>query len=452
MPFLSKPLHNRCYNTLIKCSEFDSDASVRAVFVTRELHPFRMGLPGENSRTARVTAVVEYLLDQEPEAGPPVLVLFLSALSGHYQHGNALLNELKTLACDVEEELGGGAPPDPQHAPGVTVTLLTEILPTAYCYQLTRETFPLVNVTLDNTGRGGTSATVRVQAVIEGFSDPTIAMSAVPQGTQTHIALLPLLRQEAVAALNEMRPTTLRVSVEQTTPAACLLHEQTYPIRLHARDTALLAVQVVEGGIIDLSDYLAAWVTPRSPLMEQWLRRAAEHHPGKSIVGYQGANTPAEKAEVVRAQAQAIFTALKQEANLTYINSTLNMGRQAGQVTQRVRLPGESLAAGGSANCIDGTVLFASLLELASLEPLLVIVPGHALVGWRTWRGVNQYEFLETTMIGSSDFAAAQQKGQQEYNDVLAKGYFARGLFDPGGFARLVDIAACRGKGILPLE
>ncbi|MCD4739444.1 MAG: hypothetical protein K8R89_09350 [Anaerolineae bacterium] len=403
--------------------------------------------------------MLEYSLEQEPDVGPPILAIFLHALSSHYKPGNALLNELKTRALEVEEALGGDAavpenPPDPldQALPGITVTLLTDVVPTAYCYQLTSEKYPLINIKADNTGRDNVNTTLRIQAGIEGFSDPTIVTPYVPQGQQANVVLLPQLRQEAVAALNEMRPVTLHIKVEQTAPKSNLLYEQTHPIRLHARDTALIAVRATDGSIVDLSDYLAAWVTPRSPMMEQLLRRAADHHPSKSLVGYQGTDSLMQRADVVRAQAQAIFTTLKQEATLTYINSTLNMGKQAGQVTQRVRLPNESLAAGGSANCIDGAVLFASLLELASLEPLLVIVPSHVFVGWRIWRGVNQYEFLETTMIGSSDFAAAQQVGQKDYDDAFAKGYFTRGLFDPGGFARLVDIAACRVKGILPLE
>jgi len=213
-----------------------------------------------------------------------------------------------------------------------------------------------------------------------------------------------------------------------------------------------LAVRGAEGKIVDLTDYLAAWVTPRSPVMEPLLRRAADYHPRRSMVGYQGTGTWEERAAIVRTQAEAIFTALKQEANLTYVNSSLNIGRQAGQITQRVRLPSQSIAAGGAANCIDGAVLFASLLELVSLEPLLVIVPGHAFVGWRIWRGDDRYEFLETTMIGSSDFVQAQQRGRQEYDAALEKGYFTRSLFDLHGFARLVDIAACRTRGILPLE
>jgi hypothetical protein len=37
-------------------------------------------------------------------------------------------------------------------------------------------------------------------------------------------------------------------------------------------------------------------------------------------------------------------------------------------------------------------------------------------------------------------------------DNVLIKGHFSRGLFDPGGFARLVDVAACRIREIYPLE
>ncbi|MBI4670302.1 MAG: transposase [Chloroflexi bacterium] len=128
------------------------------------------------------------------------------------------------------------------------------------------------------------------------------------------------------------------------------------------------------------------------------------------------------------------------------------LGEQEGQILQRVRLPSEALAVGGSANCLDGTVLFASLLELASLEPMLVLVPGHAFVGWRVWQGSDDYEFVETTMIGSDEFDAAQGFAQQEYTDALERGYFSRGLFDPGGFARMIDVVACHTRGIMPLE
>ncbi len=154
----------------------------------------------------------------------------------------------------------------------------------------------------------------------------------------------------------------------------------------------------------------------------------------------------------VREQVQAIYSALKYDAGLAYVNSPLNFGKQEGQITQRVRLPVTSLHQHGSrANCIDGTVLYASLLELASLEPLIVIVPGHAFVGWRIWRGLEDYDFLETTMTGAEDFEAALRKGSQQYREARDNGYFGRELFDPTGFARLIDVAVCRAKRIYPL-
>ncbi len=347
------------------------------------------------------------------------------------------------------EPATAAAPPAP---PGVSVSLLTRVVPTAFCHNLDVAAFPLVTVTLDNTGPGCANAALRVGATIEDYSDTVTASPHVAHGELARVPLLPLLKPAAVATLNDIRPATLRVTVEQTAPVERTLYDQTERLHLHARDTALLAVEAPDGSIVDLTDHLAAWVTPRRPEMERLLRRAAEHHPARQIAGYQSASTLAEAATVVRQQARAIFAALKHDAGLVYINSPLSLGAQAGQITQRVRLPTESLAAGSSANCIDGTVLFASLLELASIQPFIVIVPGHAFVGWRIWPGVDRYEFLETTMIGSADFDAAQQAAQALYDEVLLEGYLGRGLFDPGGFARLIDVAACRAKGIHPLE
>jgi hypothetical protein len=493
MSRLSLELYNRCRATLLKCGEFDRDASLRTVFITDDLYSFRDRLPSADNKAARVDAVLDYLLEQQISGGLSSLPAFLYALRDRYQPGDALRDELAALAQDTRSHLtpsdvassegasssdpraqgttyithinhaeglaiGDGAqvirPGSPQAAapPGVDVTLLTEIVPTAFCHQLDVEAFRLVTVILDNTGQGCANADLRVRAAIEDYSDVAVASPRVRQGEQVRVSLLPVLKPAAVATLNDIQPVTLRVTVEQTDPVERTLYDQTRRIKLHARDTTLLAVKLPDGSFIDLTDYLAAWVTPRHAEIERLLRRAAERRPDRQFGGYQGATTLPQGADVVRAQARAIFTALKEDVSLTYINSPLNLGKQEGQITQRVRLPSESLAAGGSANCIDGTVLFASLLELASIQPLIVVVPGHAFLGWRIWKGVNQYEFLETTMIGSNDFADAQQTAQARYDDALMRGYFSRGLFDPGGFARLVDVAACRAKSIDPLE
>jgi hypothetical protein len=81
-----------------------------------------------------------------------------------------------------------------------------------------------------------------------------------------------------------------------------------------------------------------------------------------------------------------------------------------------------------------------------------MLVPGHAFVGWRVWEGADSHEFLETTMIGNTDFDTAHGCGLTLYDEILLKGYLRRGLFASSGFARLIDIAACRSKDIYPLE
>ncbi|MGE5603501.1 MAG: hypothetical protein ACM30E_10640 [Nitrososphaerales archaeon] len=344
----------------------------------------------------------------------------------------------------------GGAAAETPTPPAISVALLTHTVPTAYCHHLDATVFPFVTVKIDNTNDGCADTAVRIEATIEGYSDTVTASVQVKQGTTGQASLLPLLQPSAVATLNEIRPATLRITVRQTEPERVLC-DQTERVLLHARNTALLALRAPGGGVIDLTQYLAAWVTPRAPEMERLLRRAAEYHPDRMLVGYHGASTLAQGAQIARQQAQAIFAVLQAETGFTYVNSPLTLGAESDQVTQRVRLPAEVLASAGSANCIDGTVLFASLLELAALDPILVLVPGHAFVGWRTWARVDRYEFLETTLIGYGDFDSAQASAQARYDDALMKGYFERELFDTAGYARLIDVAACRAQGIYPL-
>jgi len=132
----------------------------------------------------------------------------------------------------------------------------------------------------------------------------------------------------------------------------------------------------------------------------KFLRLAAKHHTSGQLAGYQGSRSE------IPLQVKALFDALKSEGEITYVNSLIDFNPQQGSASQRVRLPRESLA-DKQANCIDGTVLFASLLEGISLSPAIVLVPGHAFVAWDTWRDSNEWKYLETTMMGTNTFEEA---------------------------------------------
>lgn len=79
------------------------------------------------------------------------------------------------------------------------------------------------------------------------------------------------------------------------------------------------------------------------------------------------------KQEVLR-QMQVIFEVI-QEEQISYCYPPANWDRG-----QRVRMPGFTLA-NKLGCCIDMAVLYASCLEAASLNPLVMILHGHAVAG-----------------------------------------------------------------------
>jgi hypothetical protein len=66
---------------------------------------------------------------------------------------------------------------------------------------------------------------------------------------------------------------------------------------------------------------------------------------------------------------------------------------------QKVRTIDDALQS-AQINCVDGTVLFASLLRAINIEPVMIRVPGHMFIGYYTDKKNEKLQFLETTIIG----------------------------------------------------
>jgi hypothetical protein len=106
--------------------------------------------------------------------------------------------------------------------------------------------------------------------------------------------------------------------------------------------------------------------------------------------------------------------------------------------TESVRRPA-SVLTDRAANCIDGSMLFASVLEALQLEPVVVFVPGHAYVAVRNVPGAQLVWPVETTMLGTAPFVSALLEGIGEYQDP-AISHLAE-----------MDIKAARLAGLLPI-
>jgi len=323
------------------------------------------------------------------------------------------------------------------------VRLRMSCVPTAICHLLDATDHPLVSCRIKQSSQEPRNQTrrVRVTCRVEGYSAPAIDTVELTDRKPRDFDLLPSFFPAELAAVSELTAATVSALVEDLDSAKVEVH-RTSRIWLLARTTAPLWIHDPStGGWIDLTRYLGAFVTPNAPDVMSFLRTVAEKHPEGRLVGYQGSK------ELVEGQVQALYEALK-GIGITYVNSVIAFDPEDGAASQRIRLPRESLR-DRSANCIDGTVLVASLLEAMSLNPGIVLVPGHAFVSWETWPNSAEWLYLETTMIGSHGYGDARRRG-----DELAQVYeqLPQQAKDPPMFRRwsLRDLRALHR--ITPME
>ena len=140
-------------------------------------------------------------------------------------------------------------------------------------------------------------------------------------------------------------------------------------------------------------DFFAAYVNEDNPNISQVLREALDSRIVNRFWGYQS-----KDPKVVDKQVYALWYVLQKRGfkYSSFSNSSLSSNVV---FTQRVRTFDDALQS-AQINCVDGSVLFASLLKAININPILVRVPGHMFVGYYTDRLHQEIHFLETSMIG----------------------------------------------------
>jgi len=156
-------------------------------------------------------------------------------------------------------------------------------------------------------------------------------------------------------------------------------------------------------GVVPMTWMFAAYANEHHPSVEVVLKDALNSKIVNEFAGYQ------KPPEGVLMEVFAIWHAL-QARGVKYSNITTPSAESEFVVSQHVRFLEESLG-NAQANCVDGTVLFASILRKIGISPMLVLIPGHMYLGFSLDRDLQQVLFLETTMLGSVDIRAAKAFG-----------------------------------------
>lgn len=142
--------------------------------------------------------------------------------------------------------------------------------------------------------------------------------------------------------------------------------------------------------------FYAAYVNEENPLIDKLLREALNTRIVRRFQGYQlGTEASVDK------QVYALWYVL-QKRNFRYSSISYSSLSSNVVYVQRVRTFEDALNS-SQINCVDGSVLFASLLRAINITPVLVQTPGHMFVGYYTDASRKHLNFLETTMIGDVD-------------------------------------------------
>ena len=303
-------------------------------------------------------------------------------------------------ASDVAVSLRTARHPEPTYK--VSVGFDGEVFPVFANYSsmlpAQKREWGLVNVTISNPTDAGIRQRIAVR--VPGWSDQEIQMVELGAGEVRTFRFSPTFHERLY---RNREITGATAEIEISAPSGASIFETTAQLRLRSAD------DMYWGSQYKYAPFIASWVTPHDLQVEKILSRAKEFAPLRRLPGYEPWKGVTEQEKSTNIQAKAIYNAIKR-SGLSYVKSSTTFGRNL-NVTQRVRMPKESLNH-SSANCIDASVMFASLFENLGMDPVVVLVPGHAYVGVRVARGSQRYLFIDVALTGRSTFEAAVRSAE----------------------------------------
>ncbi len=276
----------------------------------------------------------------------------------------------------------------------------------------------------------GKPCEVRVESNL--FQQPLLYVTTAPSAK---FDLTPDLPWDygALRKVIQLRPELFVVSASMNgRPAA----QTTLTCMVHPVNEAVSRVyDAAAGSWQDTSVCFAAYVNENDPWINSFIQEVMARGEVQRFSGYEFGLSS------VMQQLQAVWNGLAAHG-LRYVDLATVSGGVPDVNTQYVRFRSESLRDLG-ANCVDASVLLASIFRRIGLRPVLLFKPGHCFVAVYDAADGGKLIPIETTMISSSTFTASMTYGEQEMETTLSN------LSSPGYSS--VDIVLARQEGVVPI-
>ena len=298
---------------------------------------------------------------------------------------------------------------------------------------------------------------IRVTITCDGFSEPSEFVGVLPTAGTTY-RIYPKMRFKFDKLINCKQ--AIPVSVSYSVKIGNSQEEnQTGTITMRAINDCPFGVIVGEE-MAPMNLSFAAYVNEQHPFVDKLLKEALQVGMVRSFTGYQSG----DPNQAIR-QVYAIWDLMvSREMKYSNITATASLSTQVR--SQHVRLVEETIN-NTQANCVDGTVLFASILRKIGIDAGLIITSNHCYLAFWADSEHKLLYGLETTLMGED---LSEASALEMYDDVIATDTrweyswtsFTHGLAigtqnlqkeldkEEREFA-FVDITAARLNGVLPI-
>lgn len=224
---------------------------------------------------------------------------------------------------------------------------------------------PVQSLSIENTSENNSAQLeIKITSDLPCIEPFDYTISYVPAKNQVKIPLDNLkINREFLNKLSETEKANFTIEIIENEAA---IIKETIAINVHPLEHF--------GGFQILPELIAAYITPNHSYIYQIKRKAVEILEKQGLrtafEGYQS-NDPERVLQIM----SAIYTAIQSEE---IVYSSLPPGYE--ETGQRLRLL-NTIQQEKFGNCIDISLLFAACLEAVDLNPILIIVRGHAFVG-----------------------------------------------------------------------
>lgn len=363
------------------------------------------GLPKVGSRKAEAPEVVAREPDKKPAAEPrPALAPgeWSAFVEPEGQIFPSLLVASATVVPATEDEAEKPANPAGHDAPGAKDTTPAPVT--------LGDANGLVGVRLRLPAGSRVPAHARVEVRENALMESSVWEGDLT-GADLEYSVQPSVAYKFDALLAVRQPHPIHVALRVTVDGRDL-GQRGVTAWVHSLNDCLYAYQNPDDAddFQDLAWMFAAYVNEDHPAVRTLLREASAAGVVENFDGYQSG----QPGQVLR-QVFALWHVLHRRG-IRYSDIGTTSAARESTWNMHVRFLDESLD-DGQANCVDASVLLASVLRKIGLHPYLVLSPGHMVLGFDLDDGGKARAYLETTLLGSKD----EDLERFSYNKALEK-------------------------------